>query len=370
MFFNNLKIKYRYYIGLALALITLIWLLFFILKSANMASKTNQDIFAYTVKVQEAFEELDKVFERAEVNVNVMVDSISHSYNISKRLDKTYNLQFIDGINGLVKSVLSNSPNVNGSWFQINADLPFSAYAYNWYEFKENQFLSVKDQFAGTPSMNREITPDNDPYYFEAILNQKPTWSDIYIDADTKDAMMTISAPIYKEGILVGVVGIDISTTNLEQILANMQTILGKSELYLLDKKNNVILFKLSPNSSSIKCKPLFLDSFKNNMHGPIEYSDNLTKKTAIMLTLSNDYKIVISIKNQTLYSETNQIIKMLYVLFGLLIILFVVFFANQFKMLNLNTPQSIDEIINTETEMEETEEAIEAEEIASKIQE
>ncbi len=40
-----------------------------------------------------------------------------------------------------------------------------------------------------------------------------------YTDADTKDAMMTISAPIYKEGIIVGVVGIDISINNLQQVL-------------------------------------------------------------------------------------------------------------------------------------------------------
>lgn len=350
MLFKNIKKdSYKHLLWPAITLIIMIGLLFFIIISVNFVSKTNQDIFAYTIKVRDAVEKLDMIFERAEVNVSVMVDSIANSYNTSKQQDKVYNFNFIEGIDGLVKSVSSNSPGVDGAWFQVNADLPFSAHAYNWYEFRESQFIDVKDRLKGTPSMDRKITPDDDPYYFDAITRQKPTWSDIYTDPDTKNAMMTISAPISKEGILVGVVGIDISVDNLKLILKDMQSTLGESDLYLLDKKNNVILSQLFSDSNLSKGDYQFLELFEENGQGPIEYYDNLKKKTAIMLTLSNDYKIVIAIENKTLFSETRQIFVLLYLLFVLLVVSTTVAFINQFKTIKMNEPKIVDKEIKVE---------------------
>lgn len=343
----SLKIKntgYSYFSLVILVLVILIWFLLFIFDTVKTVSETNQNVFAYTVKVRDTVENLDKVFERAEVNVNVMSDSISNSYDASKQQNIAYNTSFIKGIDGLVKSVLSNSPNVDGSWFQINADLPFSARAFNWYEFKDNQFVDIKGQFEGTPSIDRKITPEDDPYYFAAIAAQKPTWSDIYTDADTKEAMLTLSSPIYKEGSLVGVVGLDISVDNLQQILKSMQIVLGDSELYLLDTKNNVILSQLLHNPTFKKDNYPFLELFKENKEGPIEYTDHLTKKTAIMLTLSNDYKIVIAIENKSLFSDTNKIINIIYVLFILLIISTVIAFVSQFKIMKMDQPTKLVE--------------------------
>lgn len=343
MVFEKIKnISYKSLLWLALALILIIGLLFFLYRNIDMVSKSNQDIFAYSVKVRNTVESLDKVFERAEVNVNVMADSISNSYNINKQQDKAYNLQYVEGINGLIKSVLSNSPGVDGSWFQLNADLPFSGYAYNWYEFKDNQFVDIKGQFEGTPSIDRKITPEDDPYYFEAVMNQKPCWSDIYTDADTKQSMTTISAPIYKEGVLVGVVGIDISVDNLQQILKDMQSVLGESELYLLDKKGKVILSQL-PSAYPVKDNYVFLSLFNGNFEGPAEYYEGIVKKTAIKLTLSNDYKIVISIKNNVLYRGTAPIINVIYILFGLLIILAIIMFINYLEIIRANMPKIVE---------------------------
>lgn len=349
--FENLKkISYKYLLCVISALVLLAGLFFYINNIINFASEENQYIFSYTVKVRDSIEELDKIFERAEVNVNVMGDSISNSYNSSKQQNEAYNLSFIEGINGLIKSVLSNSPGVDGAWFQLNADLPFSAYAYNWYEFKDNQFIDVKDQFEGTPSKDRKITPEDDPYYFEAINSQKPVWSSIYTDADTKDSMMTISSPIYKDGKLVGVVGIDISVDNLQQQLKNMQSILGKSELYLLDKENNVILSQLASNSNITKVDFPFLSLFNKNKTGPVEYYQNMTKKTAIKLTLSNDYKIIIAIKNKILFSDAKQIANLINILFILLVLAVAALFVYQFKIMLINQSHKIvDEEVDAE---------------------
>lgn len=354
LFKNKVEITRKQLIFISLSLILLIGLLLYIINSVNIASTTEQNVFAYTVKVRDTVEEIDKIFERAEVNVNVMVDSISNSYDVSKQQDKAYNLHYLKEIDGLVKSVLTNSPNVDGSWLQLNADLPFSAQAYNWYEFRNNEFINEKDKLYGTPSMNRRITPEDDPYYFNAITNQKPTWSDIYTDVDNKKKMITISAPIYSMGRLVGVVGIDISADNLRQTLKDMQSILGDSELYLLDKKNKVILSQLPYLSISSKDNYPFLDSFSINNEGPVEYYDHLTKKTAILLTLSNDYKIIIAIGNKSLFKGTNQLCTIVYILFILLILLIALGLAYQFRISKL---EETIKVLREESDLQKTQE-------------
>lgn len=351
--FKNFKnIRRKGLLRPALVLALLIGIFALITLSIGGVAKTNRCVFSYTIKVHDTVEELDRVFERSELNVNVMVDSISNSYNAGKQQDKAYNLNFIEGIDGLVKSVLVNSPGINGSWFQINADLPFSGSAYNWYSYNDNKFVDVKDQFSELPSLDRKITPEDDPYYFNAVTKQKPVWSDVYVDADTKNEMITISAPIYKDGLLVGVTGIDIAMVDLGQILKDMQLVLGDSELYLLDKQNKVILSQLAYNSASPKDKYPFLGSFRGNSEGPVEYTDSSEKKTAIRLMLSNGYKIVIAIDNKSLFAGTNQIITIVYGMFVLLVIAVLIALWSQSKT-NKST-QSADKEIDVIPENED----------------
>lgn len=329
-----------------LAVLFFISLLFYIVTSINSASKTNINAFAYTIKVQNAYEELDKIFERAEVNIGVLSDSISSTYDANRQQDKTYNLQYVKGIDGLFKSVLSNSPGADGCWFQLNADLPFSVQAYNWYQFRNDQFINLRDYFQNSSSMNRKITPDEDPYYFDALNNPIPTWSDIYQDADTKKSMITISAPIYKDTTLVGVTGIDISIDKLQQTMANMQLILENSDLYLVNKNNKVILSQVYNKNITANNSFPFLDLFKINQSTPVEYYINLTKKDAIELTLSNNYKLVIAVDNKILFGNMNRIFNIIYVLFTLLLFIAIAFFIMQYKNSQIVSPIDDNELI------------------------
>lgn len=345
------NIKYILYV---LIILLLVALLCFINASVKIASDTNKNTFSYIVKVRDTVEEVDKIFERAEVNVNVLADSISNSYDTSRQQDKNYNMAYIKSIDGLVKSVLVNSPGVDGDWFQLNADLPFSVTAYNWYQFKEDQFINVKDQLADTTSMNRKITPEDDPYYFDALNGKRAVWSDVYKDADTKVSMMTISAPAYKDASLVGVVGIDISTSNLQDAMKNMQLVLGNSELFLLDKNNHLILSQLSSDSNVHNTNYEFFKLFKNDIDGQVDYYDNLTKKTAIMMVLSNKYKIVISFKDSILFGGFNRLFATVYSIFALLIILIIITLISQYKMVKIKQKM-------TELEKPENKEASES---------
>lgn len=242
MFLKKIRnLKYSDVVIPIVVFLLLAGLLFFVMGSLQMVSQTNKNNFAYTVKIRDTLEEIDKIVERAEVNVNVFATAISESYDISKLRDEKYNLNYLNKIDTLNKSVLINSPGVDGAWFQANADSPFSYKIYTWYEYKNGKIVDLGNQFNV-----RTLNSNDDPYYFQAVEAKKTVWTDIYTDADTKVSMVTIAQPIYKNGVLIGVAGVDLSVKNLQQALKNMQAVFGESEIFLLDKNKKVILSQLA----------------------------------------------------------------------------------------------------------------------------
>lgn len=335
VFKNKTNIKHLHSIVFSLIFLLLVSFLFFVVESLQIASETNENTFSYTVKIRRSIEEIDKVFERAEVNVNILADTIANTYDINKQNDKAYNFKYIKETDGLVKSVLGNSPGVYGTWFQLNADLPFSASAYNWYGFRNEQFIDLKSQFEGDASIARKITPEDDPYYFGAINDQKATWSDIYKDADSNIDMMTISQPVYKNGTLVGVVGIDISVDNLKQALRNMQSVFSSSEIFLTDKKNNIILSQLLYDSRVAGKKYPFLALFKEdrNEEGMVQYYENGIKKTAILLALSNKDNLIITFEDRAIFVGFSHLFNTIYFIFTIMLALVVMAFFVDFNI-------------------------------------
>lgn len=352
--FNILKIHRKFSICVIATFVLLAILLFFINSCVGSLNNKNHDVYAYTIKIRNAVEELDKIFERSELNVRIMADTIATSYDSSKQQNETYNLNFIDNLDGLTKSTLENSPGVSGSWFQLNANLPFAAKAYNWYEFKDNQFINIKNQFTGTPSEDRKITPEDDPYYYSAISNMGPVWSKIYSDTDTNEPMMTISAPVYKGNILVGVVGIDISVKNLRQVLDDIQNNIIRSDLFLLDQDNNVILAQLYSGRTPTYKDYSFLTLFDNKDNYFVEYSNKSSKRIAIKLTLSNRYKIVISTKDKDIFSDKATMIVLVYSLYVILILSLTLTFLLLYKTILLLQEKKLQEVQNQEKNEEE----------------
>lgn len=349
---SKIKKEYIIFFSLILLSITVLGLLIFSsVQTANQELINNQETINYIVKIRNAYEEIDQILERANVNTNVMVDSIANTYDTKKSTDKAYNLAFINNLNGLIQSVLSNTPSVNGAWFQINSKLPFSASAYNWFEYKNDNFINQRNP----AELNRPITEQDDPYYFSAIQSDGPTWSRVYNDADTNEQMITISAPVYKNGYLVGVTGIDILTGTLQQVLNNIQLMLFNSEIYITDKDNNLILYQLEPGVNLENVDTSFLNSIKQNEDGATGFSKNFTTKTIIKLTLSNNYKFIIAIDNKNLFTNSNQSSNMIYLLLGLLMLITISTFISMYEALSLkNANRKLIESTNKITEEEQ----------------
>lgn len=333
------KIRNIKYADIAIPIVVFLLLsglLFFVMNSLETVSQTNKNNFTYTVKIRDTIEEIDKIVERAEVNQNVITTVISNSYDISKLHDEKYNLNYVKKIDLLTKSVLMNSPGIDGAWFQGNIDLPFAHKVYSWYEYKNEKIVNLSNQYN-----SRTLNPEDDPYYFQAVKAKKTIWSDIYTDADTKVVMMTIAQPIYENGVLIGVAGVDISIKNLQQALRKMQSVFDSSEIFLLNQDNNIILSQLTKGKKIQTSNGDFLKLFnkKGQRHeGMVEYSDNGVKKTAIMLALSNNYEVVITFPNSLVFHGFDRLFKTIYFILSALIIVAMINIFNRYKMIKINT--------------------------------
>lgn len=327
--------------------------------SVDAVFESNKNNFLYSVKIRNTVEEIDKIVERAEVNINMMSDVIALTYDSNNLYDRKYNVEYLKKIDAMTKSVLMNSPGVCGVWFQLNADVPFSSDMYGWYEYRDGKFVNLKQRFKRTDK--RVINPKDDPYYYEAVKAKKTIWSEIYKDADTGKVMLSIARPIYKKSVLVGVAGVDISIADLHKALANMQSIFNSSEIYLLNGQGKVIVSQLNPlEENKYDNSYNFLYMFeKRPIHkeSMAVFTDDGVQKTAILLALSNKYSVVITFPNSEIFRGFNRLFGIVYIFFAILFALIIVIFTSQNKIVRMNKKlenekQTLRTIINSSPDM------------------
>lgn len=338
---SDKKLNKVTYMNVALPLLIfllMLALLKLVVNSVNVVSQTNKENFIYTVKIRNSIYEIDSIINRVGINLSSFVYAVSQTYEDDKLYDYDYNQKYLNFIDVLVKSTLVSSPGVNGAWYQLNVDVPFSENMYLWYGYVDGQLIRYKID------KNRKVNPKEDAYYFETVANKKLTWSDIYVDADNGVKMISICMPIYKKDKLIGVAGIDISIENLQNALKNMQKVFENSEIFLISDKDEVILSQFSPNEKDINDAEIFIPLFKNtrkyfnhNQEKLIEYNDNGVRKTAIMLELSNKYNVVITFPNRNVFKGFNELFAAIYLVFLILAILAIFAYINKKSLIQSN---------------------------------
>lgn len=340
----NQKIPNIKYVEIALpilASILLIGIFLFISNSVHLVAESNKNNFTYNLKIRNATDKINKIIERAQVNVNILTNAGYNTYDINKQYDKKYNEEFIKRFNILIKSALMNTPGINGAWYQSNNDLPFANNLYCWYVYKNGQYVDMKDYFDKYSQSIRNINKDDDPYYFNAVENKALIWSEIYTDKDINVQMITVSEPIYKNGKLIGVVGLDVSLQNLQSAMTEIQKIFEKSDVLLINNKNEAVITQLRDKDRNLEINKNLLPLLKNTngkSGDTIEYLEHGAKRVAVILKLAcEEYRIAVSFPNNLLFKGFSKLFKMVYFNFLLLIIMTIVILLNLKQIKEIN---------------------------------
>ncbi|MCT8978007.1 methyl-accepting chemotaxis protein [Clostridium sp. CX1] len=153
--------------------------------------------------------ELNGTIENVENSVENLATTISSSVDIERlNLDINYGKEYENSIKNIVKGFGQTTNGAQSVYFYINPELAKGVYG-AWFvkkkgnsEFKAQQLESLE-----------EFSQDNNDmeWFYKPIKEKKPIWIDPYVDSKLNISMTSYIIPIYKNNVLVGVVGIDIN---------------------------------------------------------------------------------------------------------------------------------------------------------------
>ena len=191
--------------------------------------------------------------------------------------------------------------------------------------FKENGNFLQFDASSRTPQTH-DYDARKRGWFKKAIKLDGPAVSEPYIDFTSKKLVISISTPLKKDGVIVGVVGSDIFITTIVDSVLNIK-LDGMGTAYLLDEKEKIIIHKnqklLNTNDSlfsQIKTtnKSDFGEALEKGVEKLLAYSTIKTSNWKIMIKLDRD-EIFEKINAQILKEITLYIV-LLFIILGFIL--------------------------------------------------
>lgn len=241
-----------------------------------------------------------------ELSINLLSNEIIYLVDVEKlKTDPTYSLQFEEQIAPMIKTHGEETEDAVGSYFFFDSNLT-KQLVYTWYadtqgdgRLEKQTSYSLKDFDAEIPSMQ---------WYYKPIAEGKGIWSDIYTDMHTNMEMISYTKPVYKDGILIGVIGMDIEFEELHQIVSNIKvyktgyaTLLNKDYDFLIHP-----VYTQRDNLASIDNQNLIpvVKAMEKNESPIIEYTLEGIKKIGGYIHLPSGYIIFIDVPQKEVFEK------------------------------------------------------------------
>jgi len=252
-------------------------------------------------------EELLNDLKQVEKNVTLMGSFVQDATPFKTRsdLEKLKNPTFLESqysnIRIYPKELGKNTKWCMGSYFYYDQNYA-PDYDGAWFVNKGKEFKRI--------ILNSTIEQDDCPWYFLPVAAKKGLWSEPYTDPDLHADMITYSTPIYKNNMLIGVAGMDITLDELNKILKSIN-IYKTTDAFIVDSDYNFVagdLFKVGSNLLKENDGFYeFLNVASAKKEGFAEYSDDGTKKIISYITLPNGFILFIRVPISEILAEMNN---------------------------------------------------------------
>ncbi len=207
-----------------------------------------------------------------------------------KELDD-YLESYCDKINVLCAGVASNTPGINSYYYCISPEISKNVHGF-FYKKEGKAGLVEKDPLDASNLVLEEHLDDT--WYGAAVFMGSPGWVGPYICQE--EWVYSYFVQIYKAGMIIGVVGMDIPCDILVDQVKDI-SIYNSGFVSLLDKNTNVIYHPQLPINSSFDELNLSVtaETFKKDSSGDdlIRYLANGERRQMSFSTLSTGMKVV-----------------------------------------------------------------------------
>lgn len=151
-------------------------------------------------------------------------------------------------------------------------------------------------------------------WYYIPVENKKPTWMNPYVNQNINVSMISYVIPIYIDDVSVGIIGMDISLTTIEELI-NGATIYNDGYSCLLDTNHNFVVHKDYELGDSLKEKlPEVEEVIANaeNEDKVTNYDYQGTGKMMVYETLCNGMKYVLTASVSDVRANSLALLKMM----------------------------------------------------------
>lgn len=244
------------------------------------------------------------------------------------KTDPNYIMSYQTTLESMVSDYAKIAKGGMGAYVYINPELTGGVYG-AWFSdtannktFEKLELGSIEDFVPGTEGME---------WYYDPIAAGKALWLEPYTDPDLNVEMISYVVPMYKDGTLVGVTGMDINFELFKKDI-NSTRVYDTGYIALMDKDFNFLIlpsFLQEENSSSQGAdeeklnlatqengarKHLTEEINKSNS-GIVPYEYNGTKKIFGYTHLSNEDILMVDVPIDQLLNEMNSLMLLLSIL-------------------------------------------------------
>ena len=154
--------------------------------------------------------------------------------------------------------------------------------------------LLMREAFAVFPLHDKDI---NNSWYYLAKMYGRGMWTKPYYNENLNEAVISYGVPVYKNGVLVAVVGMDIDFDDITALI-NSITIYDTGYAFLADREFQIVYHRSIPVGTQIfgetrNFRPLIQDDIDSEFY---EYKRDKKRFRMICKNLVNGMRLIVSV--------------------------------------------------------------------------
>ena len=290
---------------------------FFVLKNEIKQGNIQLD-YALNLTADKKMLELNASFTATEKAVLSSRDYILRTIDEERILrDAKYEKAYMDDLKKEMSTLASLSPDIMTLYFRMNIDRFGGMRGIFQEKQAESGFLSIKP----TDIKKYSVTDtEHVGWYYEPIWAKKPIWTAPYDNQNIGTQMISFIAPIYRKGLLLGIVGMDIKLASIKNIIDSLPL---EDQVCILLGKNKAIVYYNNAHTNSGPSGnveqsaevSLITEAFSENKADSIQkFRWKSLMHWGVMRHLENDMSIVLGVSENAMKRAFKTIISPLWI--------------------------------------------------------
>lgn len=223
------------------------------------------------------------------------------------QVDPAYLTTYTAMMDHVVKRFAESTDGIMGAYVFVNPELTKNL-QYSWYLKDEKKNAFIKQQRFTLGSFTAENS--NLSWYFNAVKAKKGVWSEPYEAVGA--TMISYTQPIYQDGVLIGVAGMDVNFDVIKQAIQKVKVYKTGYAMLFNEKFNYLVhpTFKKRENLANVQngSFAFMIDEMKKKPSGLIYYKFNNIDKVSSFAHISNGWIVSIAPPENEMYEDIIQL--------------------------------------------------------------